>query len=364
MDSGFCVYGFMAWDELPHAPLPARPRARVSVVRLARTRVDSPGWSSASAGDTHTLGSGRARPAVLPRRARCGAAHLTASIGSGCEARQADVTGPNPCAGGARSGGTRPTAVVFIERNPRCHVCRICRLRVGAPFAVAIRIRQARSPILPDRTETAAARQTLCCSPWSPDENPTRTRRSPLRKVDRREVRPHLYVPAQASVTTLYHQPHPMLPHHQASQVQAHCARGLPLLPSPRRSVSPYPSCPKLLLPQHLLLPSSCVQQQASFTRRMGRGGCRVVSTRPRIVPLTRQQRFRCRVSPEPWLLTATSRVPEHVKRTGVKHPRSVDAPSHTRRRSSLSLSQRAGAALSWVGNRSLDTSALSPHHL
>ena len=112
MDSGFCVYGFMAWDELPHAPLPARPRARVSVIRLARTRVGSPGWHRGGAGQAHTLGSGRARPAELPRRARCGAARLAATGGSWRKARETDVAGPTPRACGAGSGGARGAGLV------------------------------------------------------------------------------------------------------------------------------------------------------------------------------------------------------------------------------------------------------------
>ena len=55
--------------------------------------------------------------------------------------------------------------------------------------------------------------------------------------------------------------------------------------------------------------------------------------------------------------------MPEHARLTGVKHPRSVDAPSHTRRRSSLFLSQGADLAMFCVGNHSLDTSALQHHY-
>ena len=47
----------------------------------------------------------------------------------------------------------------------------------------------------------------------------------------------------------------------------------------------------------------------------------------------------------------------------GRQHPRSVAAPSLTRRRSSLSLSQSAGVALFCVGYRTPDTSALQHHH-
>ena len=39
-----------------------------------------------------------------------------------------------------------------------------------------------------------------------------------------------------------------------------------------RFGVTPNPSCPKSFLPQHLTLPSSCIQEQASRTRRMGLG--------------------------------------------------------------------------------------------
>ena len=53
----------------------------------------------------------------------------------------------------------------------------------------------------------------------------------------------------------------------RASRPQGRC---LPLLVSPRSDVSPYPSCPYWFKPQHLTLPSSCVQQQAStYTRKM-----------------------------------------------------------------------------------------------
>jgi len=62
-------------------------------------------------------------------------------------------------------------------------------------------------------------------------------------------------------------------------------------------------------------------------------------------------------------LLIDASCVPEHVSLTDASHSWSVDTPSHTRRRSSLSLPQMAGATLSWVGHHSVDTSALL-HHL
>jgi len=101
--------------------------------------------------------------------------------------------------------------------------------------------------------------------------------RSARSKVDRRKVRPHLCAPTQASVTALFDPP----PSTQQTPIIASAgpshARCVPLLPSPRWRVSPYPSCPLELSPQHLTLPSSCVQQQASScNRRMGSDACRV----------------------------------------------------------------------------------------
>ena len=134
--------------------------------------------------------------------------------------------------------------------------------------------------------------------------------RSPRAHLDSREVRPHLCAPAQASVRALSHPPHAPLQDHQASHVQVHRARGLsllptlytlhptpytlhptpysllptpytllptvrhgglPLLPSPRLDVSPYPSCPTPFQPQHLTLLSSCVQHTHNSSGKWGR---------------------------------------------------------------------------------------------
>ena len=82
--------------------------------------------------------------------------------------------------------------------------------------------------------------QRACVEPASSN----RDSRSPRPQVNRREVRPHLCAPAQASVTALPHPTVPQLQTNQASQVQVHRAQGLPLMLMPRFDVSPYPSCP------------------------------------------------------------------------------------------------------------------------
>jgi hypothetical protein len=41
-----------------------------------------------------------------------------------------------------------------------------------------------------------------------------------------------------------------------------------PLASSPRSTVSPSPSCPALLLPQHLMVASSCGERQPRITDR------------------------------------------------------------------------------------------------
>ena len=105
-----------------------------------------------------------------------------------------------------------------------------------------------------------------------------RDSRSPRSQVDRREAHPHLCAPAHASVTALSHPPSPT--HQPLSITSASPSQrwGLPLLPSPRIDMSPYPSCPTQFRPQHLTLSSSCGQQQASAsTRGTGPGACRVL---------------------------------------------------------------------------------------
>ena len=105
-----------------------------------------------------------------------------------------------------------------------------------------------------------------------------RDSRSPRSQVDRREARPHLCTPAHASVTASSHPPPPV--HQPPSSTSAGQSQlwGLPSLPPPRSDVSPYPSCALQLLPQHLTLPSSCDQHQASTsTWTMGLGACRVL---------------------------------------------------------------------------------------
>ena len=44
-----------------------------------------------------------------------------------------------------------------------------------------------------------------------------------------------------------------------------------PLASSPRFAVSPCPSCPALLLPQHLMVASSCGEMQPRITGRLSK---------------------------------------------------------------------------------------------
>ena len=170
------------------------------------------------------------------------------------------------------------------------------------------------------------------------------------------------------------------------------------MLPAPRSNVSPYPSCPCPLKPQHLTLPSSCGQQQASTcTQRMGQGGCRVFRSAMHRFPAgpaavlasflaraTATVQFTCpslfhlsglgiRSLPRipsvatPFLimqlvqmgaagaslsrqgeghLRDASRVKEHEGLTGDKHHQSVDAPSITR--CWRSVSQNAAKSREW----------------
>ena len=95
-----------------------------------------------------------------------------------------------------------------------------------------------------------------------------RDSRSARSQVDRSEVRPHICAPAHASVTVLFHPPPPTHPTPSIKRASQSQRLGLPLLPSPRCSLSPCPSCPFQLAPQHLTLPSSCGQLQASTSSR------------------------------------------------------------------------------------------------
>jgi hypothetical protein len=124
-------------------------------------------------------------------------------------------------------------------------------------------------------TVSTLSYQQRACVPIASGDRDSPSSRS---QVDRREIRPHLCAPAQTSVTALSRSPAPS--HQPPSMTSASPSqrRKLPLLPSPRGCVSPYPSSPCPFSPQHLTVPSSCGQHQASTsTRWTGLGACRVL---------------------------------------------------------------------------------------
>ena len=128
---------------------------------------------------------------------------------------------------------------------------------------------------LSETVSTISYQQRACVPLASGD----RDSQSPRSQVDRSQVRPHLCAPAQTSVTALSRSP---APSHQPPSIRSASPsqrRKLPLLPSPRGCVSPYPSSPCPFSPQHLTVPSSCGQHQASTsTRWTGLGACRVLN--------------------------------------------------------------------------------------
>jgi hypothetical protein len=71
--------------------------------------------------------------------------------------------------------------------------------------------------------------------------------------------------PSLRQGSTVSHQPHPSaLP----AKPRVGRAGHPPLLPSPRCNVSPCPSCPLLLYPQHLTVASSCEELQVRLLHR------------------------------------------------------------------------------------------------
>jgi hypothetical protein len=96
----------------------------------------------------------------------------------------------------------------------------------------------------------------------------------------------------------------------------------------------------------------------------MGLGACRVVSYRPRIVPPTYQRkcgRYFSRPTASEKLITCAGARHNHGHPTPSVYRRRL---SHAAQEQRLPLPQRAGEALSWVGNHSPDNTALPPNHL
>jgi len=103
------------------------------------------------------------------------------------------------------------------------------------------------SGVLPQSSYQQRARQNVACG--------DRDSRPPSPQIDRRKVLPHLCVRAARSATN------------PTSPLNRHNRRGgragqPPLLSSPRCDVSPCPSCPYPLEPQHLTVASSCNELQ------------------------------------------------------------------------------------------------------